>query len=345
MVFSFSLPNPTFESTNPRDYMNAVNQNLLAQAIANQTNAVKARYEEPKTLEELTKSRLGNAHQELINKYYGPNIESEIGERNANASHLGAETNKLNQMLPGELLAQALGNRQKQYNLEATNINSPFNKQYSEDYKKNLQQAILDSQNAQSMDNYIDQFKNAYDKSTYKGTGVFGSGATPTTGISAGVRSLFHDFTPEQEADTASQNLQRSMISLLKTNRLTNYELKFLENLKLNRSMTPGAVNDLSKYLKAANERVNEYPKFLLEASHRGINPQEAELLFNIYKEQNPVINPKTNKVVESNLNSWQRYLDPEKLKDINLSNQISGRDEPSAQEAYEELERRRSGQ
>jgi len=118
MVFSFNLPNPTFESENPRAIAGAFNQDMLAKAIANQINATKSRFEEPRNVADLIQKHLENTHKELENKYYGPNIESEIGFRGAQSSHLGAETNKLNQMLPQELIAQQLQNKQRQIDLD-----------------------------------------------------------------------------------------------------------------------------------------------------------------------------------------------------------------------------------
>jgi hypothetical protein len=69
---------------------------LEQQRLVNAINGVKAQYAQP-----LTKAALEKA--QLENKYYGRNIESEIGLRGAQAGHLGADTEllKLKKQYPG----------------------------------------------------------------------------------------------------------------------------------------------------------------------------------------------------------------------------------------------------
>lgn len=125
MAINADFPSLSFADANPyltgaevgrqsmRDSINFP-MDMLSKELANRINAVKAQYEEPHNIADLIKKHLENTHKELENKYYGPNIESEIGLNRANISHIGAETNKLNKMLPGDLIAQQLSNRQKQ---------------------------------------------------------------------------------------------------------------------------------------------------------------------------------------------------------------------------------------
>lgn len=105
---------------------------LIKQALLNRIYGVQAQYAEPTTQEELQKAKLANIisavkakyaepteqealrEKQLHNQYYGRNIESQIGLRGAQAGHFGAETNELNQMLPGELIAQTLKNKAMQ---------------------------------------------------------------------------------------------------------------------------------------------------------------------------------------------------------------------------------------
>lgn len=73
--------------------------NLLQNALGNYQNLLKTAYMPASLSEELKKAQ-------LYNKYYGPNIESQIGLRGAQAGHLGAETRGLNiqnQFLPEKL--------------------------------------------------------------------------------------------------------------------------------------------------------------------------------------------------------------------------------------------------
>jgi len=72
-------------------------QQLEAQQYENMINAVKAKFAEPNAQQELQKSK-------LYNQYYGPNIQSEISNRNA-------LTNKYNTMTPLEAEAQRILNK------------------------------------------------------------------------------------------------------------------------------------------------------------------------------------------------------------------------------------------
>jgi nucleoid DNA-binding protein len=75
---------------------------LISNAISGYNEASKARYLQPSLAEALKKSQ-------LVNKWYEPNIKSEIGLRGAQAGHLGALTqgqNITNQYLPDKLKAE-----------------------------------------------------------------------------------------------------------------------------------------------------------------------------------------------------------------------------------------------
>jgi hypothetical protein len=62
---------------------------LIGNLLSGYTDTTKAQFLRPNLQEALTKSKLEN-------KYYGPNIESQIGLRGAQAGHLGAMTQGLN---------------------------------------------------------------------------------------------------------------------------------------------------------------------------------------------------------------------------------------------------------
>lgn len=89
--------------------------------LMNQIYGVQAKYAEPMTQQDLRKAQLMNAYQQQVNQFYGPNIQSEIGLR-------GAQTNKINTMLPQELLAQKLANRESQTVLDNPLLRSPDTK-------------------------------------------------------------------------------------------------------------------------------------------------------------------------------------------------------------------------
>jgi len=91
--------------------------NIIQNMMRDYQNAVKASYTKPTLAEELKKAQ-------LYNKWYGPNIQSEIGLRGAQASHLGAETQGLNitnKYLPEKLRQE---NAKRQYLLDHPYMNA-----------------------------------------------------------------------------------------------------------------------------------------------------------------------------------------------------------------------------
>lgn len=76
--------------------------NLVGNILSGYTGVTQARYLRPQLEEELKKAK-------LYNQYYGPNIESEIGLRGAQAGHLGSLTagqNIANRFAPGRLQSE-----------------------------------------------------------------------------------------------------------------------------------------------------------------------------------------------------------------------------------------------
>ena len=74
----------------------------LAMAKAEQEE-VASKYAERNALSNALKAELENKHKQQENEWYVPNIKSEIGYRNAGAGHLGAETRKINSLLPYDI--------------------------------------------------------------------------------------------------------------------------------------------------------------------------------------------------------------------------------------------------
>jgi len=170
-------------------------------------------------------------------------------------------------------------------------------------YSQTLKDANKSAKDAAQMKGYIDQFQSAYSKLENKGAVL---GRLPA-------------FTSEQQiADNAAQNMQQVMIKLMNTNRMTNYELKFAGNLKLNRSMNPQTVKDVGDFLKAKAERLGEESKFINAAKNKGIGAEDAKVLWNEYENDRPVYNFEERKINKENLNSYGDYLTPEALNRVN---------------------------
>ena len=153
------------------------------------------------------------------------------------------------------------------------------------------------------MKNLINQFQSAYSKLDNKG---------PVLGRLPAVTS------EQQIADNAAQNMQQMMVKLMKTNRMTNYELQFAGNLKLNRAMNPQTVKEVGDFLKAKAERLTEEPKFINAAKNKGLSAEDAKVLWNEYENDMPVYNFEKRSINKGNLNKYGEYLTPDALAKVN---------------------------
>lgn len=229
-------------------------------------------------------------------KYYGAQAEIapqqlDIDRRKAlsNEALNAAHANLLNEQAkykPWEKHERALALAEAKENMKA----------YSQEFK-GANEAAKD---AIQMGNLINQFNDAYSKISAKGPVL---GRTPALTSEA------------QIADNAAQNMQQMILKLMKTNKMTNYELQFAGNLKLNRAMQPEAVKDIGDFLKAKSDRLIEEQKFFNSAKKKGIDAEEARTLWNAYDNERPVYNFEKRKVNKSNLNTSKDYLNPEKLE------------------------------
>jgi hypothetical protein len=190
----------------------------------------------------------------------------------------------------------------------------------ADNFDKSLTSASDSSNDAVEMDKYIKGFTKAYDNSHYKG--VTG-GMVPSSGIGAiaakgaatlSLGALPTDFTNEQKADRFARGMQALLLKMIHTNRLTNYELKFVGGLKLGREMTPEAVHSFGNFMKARTERLQEKEQFLNAAKQKGLNSYDASRMWHKYDAENEVFNFDTGKVNRENLGKWKQYLTPAKL-------------------------------
>jgi hypothetical protein len=194
------------------------------------------------------------------------------------------------------------------------------------EYNNALNAASSSGEDATQMKNLVDQFKDAYNRSKYTGPiqGIVPSSLANAQGVTgktafaaANLVDMGHDFTPEQQADNAAQNMQQMVLKLMKTNRLTNYELQFAGNLKLNRNMTPETIKTVGDWLSAKSNRLNEQQQFLTAAKNTGIDIQTANALWNKYENQRPAydfVNHKTNTQYQD---AWKDYLTPQAINSV----------------------------
>lgn len=178
------------------------------------------------------------------------------------------------------------------------------------------------SDDARQMNMLIRQFKDAYNKSLFVGQtkGSMPSSYSNAHGMAESAAYLAaagHDFTNEINADNAAQNMQSLIIKLMKTNRLTNYELKFASGLKLNRSMNPGNIDDIGDWLTSKSGRIEEMQDFLNSAKDKGVPVQLAKSLWGKYENQRPSYDFQNKKTNAQYQQSWNDYLTPQAINAV----------------------------
>lgn len=67
---------------------------------------------------------------------------------------------------------------------------------------------------------------------------------------------------------------------------------------------------------RGMNRRIQEKPAFLQAAANAGLNPTEASAVWTYYIHSRPFYNPKENKINDKNLNSWEDFLTPQKVRE-----------------------------
>ncbi len=187
---------------------------------------------------------------------------------------------------------------------------SAINAKELTDYNAAIKDSSSTAADANQMVNYINQFKDAYDKSDYKGSVL---GKMPSTGI----KTIGQDTTQEQIADNAAQNMQQLVLKLMKTNRLTNYELNFAGGLKLNRTMNPETIKEVGDFLSAKSDRLNEEPEMLNAAAHAGLSSSDAKVLVNRYNMERPVYDFGKHEIIKNNLRTFSDYLNKDAVDAI----------------------------
>lgn len=200
--------------------------------------------------------------------------------------------------------------------MQQANINAyrEQQKKMAEYSQKKMEEINKDAIEAQHMDNLLDQFKNAYDASSYKGykslpvdtkDSILARGVGLLTSIGGGT------LDPEQRADLLSTQLQQILASRMGNQ--TNGKIKFAAMQKINRGLENQAMNETYEQAKIENARTKERIPFYNAALSNGYNAQQADLLFNLYNQEKPIFeNGKYNK---QNLGKWQQYISPKALQ------------------------------
>lgn len=170
-------------------------------------------------------------------------------------------------------------------------------------------EASKEAQNANTLSNVADQFKENYDKSLYKGSTL---GNIPVRGKEALLTP--GNLSPEQETDSAATNLGALVAKSYFPGRVTNADMQYVQTMKPGRNMDSGSAQDLVQSIKAISQRVQEYPQFLNAAKQQGVDPQTAQTLWNNYIQQRPVFDYQNHQVRKSFQGSYTDFMNSQAI-------------------------------
>lgn len=200
--------------------------------------------------------------------------------------------------------------------------------------QKKIESLNKDAQEAQEMDNVLNQLKDSYDSSSYKGYKAFP--VDPTKSNLAKLLGLKQDITggslsAEQRTDQLSTQLQNLLASRM--GNMTNGKITFAGMQKPNRGMEEGAFKESVNQALAKNARTKEELPFYNAAISNGYSPQQADLLFNLYNQENPIVD-KNGKIIKQKESNWQKYINPKALQAAQMGVPYS----PSSQQQSSKL-------
>ncbi len=191
-------------------------------------------------------------------------------------------------------------------------------------------------------DRNLDIFKNAYDKSFYKGTAL---GWVPSSGVGARIPgmlssilgplgvSLPKDMSQEQIADNAKANLILNAFPKVKEAMGNNAKWavadnKVAESLKLDRSMSDEAVAKLVPLMKAYNGRIRDRSDFynFIGRIRPDLPVQMYDQIWRKFQENFPLTNGTAEGIKKYPTNTWKLYTSPQAINSI----MINGNYKPS---------------
>lgn len=181
--------------------------------------------------------------------------------------------------------------------------------------QKKIESLNKDAQEAQEMDNILNQMKDSYDSSSFKGNYAFPvdtqkSNFAKLLGATSSIGG--GSLSQEQRTDQLSTQLQNLLATRM--GNVTNGKIAFAGMQKPNRGMAQDAFNDSVNQALARNARTKEELPFYNAAISMGYNPQQADLLFNLYNQENPIVDV-NGKIIKQKENTWQQYISPKALK------------------------------
>lgn len=176
-----------------------------------------------------------------------------------------------------------------------------FNKQWDKSLEKDSDEAAA----AQSMEDQLDNFNSAYNKTNKWEKG-------PILG-----RNPIKFGDEAQIANSASSDLMTTMARLKNSGHITNRDFEYVKPIKPSLDMGDKARKDLSQYIKGTINRSYEKPQFSNAAKELGLTAHQSNILWSKYIHARPFYDPKTRKLKENNIGTWGDFLTPSYVNSV----------------------------
>jgi hypothetical protein len=161
-------------------------------------------------------------------------------------------------------------------------------------YNADATQAQSDTNIANQESQLVNQWKQAYDRSSYVGPRL---GSFPSRGILAPPGQI----APEQEADQSAQKLALLVAKQIAGGRLSGYMLQNIQATKPSRTLDPESAAMISDSFQALAQQQSEKPSFIAAAQSMGVPVNVQRALWAQYQSQRAPYNF-TTRSVNSNL-------------------------------------------
>lgn len=189
-----------------------------------------------------------------------------------------------------------------------------------ESYQKEISNAVAQANSAQKAKQVVSLFNNYMDKSTLKGPFW---GDSPTQGWRT-ILHPGHDYTNEQGAEATIANMLPGAITELrdamKSGQFSVADLNAASKMKLSRNMTDEVRKNQSAWLNGVYNRLEEKSKFLSSLYNNpniGADSTTAEIAWQNYQNQFPLISKDGETYLGSNLGNWPLYSTPKAIASI----------------------------
>lgn len=189
-------------------------------------------------------------------------------------------------------------------------------------YTKQIAESVNNANQALKAKQALAVFNQAMDAMGDEGLKGPFWGTSPSSGWRTGLHP-FHDYENEQQADWAQANLLPGAMAQIKeamgTARFSNMDMQASQKLKVDRAMTDQARKVATAFINGVSDRMAEQAKFYgaLGNPQAGAEKNIADLAWQNYQEQFPLMSNDGKNFQGQNLGNWPLYTTPRAIASL----------------------------